>query len=244
MRSAFLALVLALGACATPPSQPSASRVAAAPATPATTYIASAHLDATKFIGPPPDGKSASQAADLAAVQAAQKLKDTPRWAQARSDDETSPFSAFASVLGPNFTNANAPKTAALFTILFADVRSLTAPAKDAFGRPRPPLVDKKLTTCVALEQTKSYPSGHSTRGWMMALLLAEMVPEKANDLLDRGRDYGDSRVVCAEHFPSDVAAGRLIGSAVVAAAKEDLAFQRDFAAAKAETRAALGLAN
>jgi len=76
----------------------------------------------------------------------------------------------------------------------------------------------------------------------MMGLLLAEMLPERANELLARGRDYGDSRVVCAEHFPSDVDAGRLVGAAVLAAAKADPRFEADFAAARSELRAALGI--
>ena len=87
-----------------------------------------------------------------------------------------------------------------------------------------------------------SYPSGHASRGWMIALVLSDMVPEKANALLARGRDYGDSRVVCAEHFPSDVEAGRMVGAAVYAAARADPQFASDFAAAKSELRAALGL--
>jgi len=227
----LLALILSL--CAT---------LAAAQPAPRASYIAAAHLDATAFLAPPPRPSGVVQAADLSVVKAAQAYKGTSRWTQAQSDNDLSPFPAFAPVLGPGFTKAAAPRTAALFDILFADVGSLTAPAKEAFGRPRPPLVDPSIQTCEPLEPTKSYPSGHATRGWLMALVLAEMAPEKANSILARGRDYGDSRVVCAEHFPTDVQAGRLVGAAVFAAAKDDPDFQRDFQAAKAELRTALGL--
>jgi hypothetical protein len=63
-------------------------------------YIGSAHLDATRFLAPPPAPGSALQAAELAVVRADQALKDTPRWRQAQSDDDASPFKAFAPVLG------------------------------------------------------------------------------------------------------------------------------------------------
>jgi len=175
-------------------------------------------------------------------VRAWQAEKDGSRWRQAQSDDNISPFTAFGSVLGPQFTPERLPKTKALFEVLFDDVKSVTAPAKVAFGRPRPPLVDKGIKTCQPLEQTASYPSGHAARGWMMALVLSEMAPERANALLARGRDYGESRVVCAEHFPSDVEAGRLVGAAVATAAERDPRFRQDFAEARAEVRAALGL--
>lgn len=237
MRALAFAALLLLSACQTPaPAPPVAAPVA--PAAPAKSYIAAAHLDASLFIGSPPAAGSLAQSADMAAVREDQALKGQPRWVQAQHDDETSVFSAFGEVLGPAFTKANAPKTAALFEVMFNDARGLTGKSKEDFGRPRPRFVDATLETCVTPEVTKSYPSGHATRGWMMALVLAEVFPEKANALLARGRDYGESRVVCAQHFPSDLTAGRLIGAAVVSAAHDNAAFRTDLDAAKAELRA------
>jgi acid phosphatase (class A) len=46
---------------------------------------------------------------------------------------------------------------------------------------------------------------------------------------------YGNDRVVLGVHFPSDVAAGRVLGQAIYAALKEKKAYQDDLAAAKAE---------
>ena len=228
--------LFALSAFAQPTPPP------ALPPPPPPGYIPSAHLDATLFLSPAPRPEGTVQAADMSVVRAAQIYKGSARWTQAQSDDDISPFTAFALVLGPTFTRAAAPRTGALFARLFPAVTSLTAPAKIAFDRPRPPTVDPSIETCKPLEITKAYPSGHAARGWLMALVLAEMVPEKANALLARGRDYGDSRVICAEHFPSDVQAGRLVGSAIFAAAKADPAFERDFRAARIELRAVLKL--
>lgn len=226
---ALLAASLAV-ACATPRAASSA---------PAATYTAMP-IDARNFLAGPPHDDDA----DLAAVKRAQAAaRGTERWAAAQHDDDSSPFSAFGPVLGAAFTAERAPKTAALFKTLFDDASKQTRPAKDAFARKRPPLVDNAIETCAPLETTPSYPSGHATRGWLMALVLAEMVPEKADAILARGRDYGDSRVVCGEHFPSDVEAGREIGAALFASAKSSPVFARDFDAARAEVRGALGLA-
>ena len=237
MRLLLVAILSTSAVCAAAQPAP-----APAPGPQAPSYIAAAHLDATLFLSPPPRPRSLAQAADLSAVKAAQAGKGGVRWRLAQADNDISAFTAFGPVLGPAFTRSAAPRTGALFDVLFADVTSLTVPSKIAFDRPRPPLVDRRLSTCAPLEVTRSYPSGHATRGWLMALVLSEMVPEKSNLLLARGRDYGDSRVVCAEHFPSDVQAGRLIGAAVFAAAKSDPAFERDFQAARLELRATLGL--
>ena len=68
-----------------------------------------------------------------------------------------------------------------------------------------------------ALAASGSYPSGHGAGGWAWALVMAELVPSRADAILQRGRDYGDSRVICGYHFPSDIEAGRVIAAAVIA---------------------------
>lgn len=87
-----------------------------------------------------------------------------------------------------------------------------------------------------------SYPSGHAAYGMACAVLLAAAVPEKRSELFARGRQYGESRLIVGAHFPSDVAAGQqaaLLGTALV---MQNASFERQFVAAQAELRSALGL--
>ena len=86
-----------------------------------------------------------------------------------------------------------------------------------------------------ALMESGSYPSGHTTLGWMWALILAEIAPERINAILSRGLAFGESRVVCNVHWESDVTAGRILGAGVVARLHADAAFRKDLEAAKAE---------
>jgi hypothetical protein len=58
-----------------------------------------------------------------------------------------------------------------------------------------------------------SYPSGHSLRGWGIALLLAQIAPERANEIFKRGWDYCNSRVIVGAHWQSDVDASRAAAS-------------------------------
>ena len=90
--------------------------------------------------------------------------------------------------------------------------------------------------------QGSSYPSGSSTVGYLTAIILADMVPEKAAALYARGRELGDDRVILGVHFPSDIEAGRLAATGLAAALMLDLAFLKEFTAAKAELRQALAL--
>ena len=67
------------------------------------------------------------------------------------------------------------------------------------------------------LSKDGSYPSGHAATGWAWALVLAELLPDNADAILQRGHAYGQSRVVCNVHWQSDVDQGRIAGAAVVA---------------------------
>ncbi|HEX9138206.1 MAG TPA: phosphatase PAP2 family protein [Steroidobacteraceae bacterium] len=87
-----------------------------------------------------------------------------------------------------------------------------------------------------------SYPSGHSTFGTVCAILLANAVPEKREELFARGREYGHSRVIVGAHYPSDVEAGRITGTVAAALLLQNPLFERDFAAARGQLRAQLSL--
>ena len=56
---------------------------------------------------------------------------------------------------------------------------------------------------------------------------------------LTLGRESGDSRVVCGVHFPTDVEAGRALGSAMVARLHAEPEFAADLKRASAELKIA-----
>ena len=87
-----------------------------------------------------------------------------------------------------------------------------------------------------SLKTTTSYPSTHSEIGWGLALLLVEIGPrEAANDILNRGSEYGRSRVIAGYNYPTDVQAGRLWASATLAHLHTMPEFQKLLQAAKDE---------
>ena len=79
------------------------------------------------------------------------------------------------------------------------------------FNEPTPvPEDEEKLRT------NSSYPSGHTTKGWAFALVLSEINPDRQDEILKRGFEYGESRVIVGFHYQSDVDAARVITSALV----------------------------
>jgi acid phosphatase (class A) len=88
------------------------------------------------------------------------------------------------------------------------------------------------------LRRDGSYPSGHSALGFGWGLILAQVVPDRAAELVARGRAYGDSRRICNVHWLSDIEEGRVVASAVVARLNAEPAFRADLDAARAEVAA------
>ena len=86
------------------------------------------------------------------------------------------------------------------------------------------------------------YPSGHSLTGYLEALALIQIVPEKRDAILARADDYAHSRVVCGVHYTSDTVASKLTAYAMMAIMMNNPRFKRELEAARIETRRALGL--
>ena len=85
------------------------------------------------------------------------------------------------------------------------------------------------------LETDCSYPSGHSAIGWGWALILSQLAPERAEEILSRGRDYARSRMVCNVHWMSDTEAGMAAGAAAFAQLQNNALFQATMTAARSE---------
>ena len=62
-----------------------------------------------------------------------------------------------------------------------------------------------------ALVESPSFPSGHTTYGFTEALLLALFVPQRYPQMIVRGAEYGNSRVVMGAHYAMDVIGGRTL---------------------------------
>jgi acid phosphatase (class A) len=77
----------------------------------------------------------------------------------------------------------------------------------------------------------------------MMAILLAQMVPERRDALFALGWEYGEARVVSGVHYPSDIEAGRILGTMLVGVMQAYRRFRADFAIARRELRAVLQIA-
>jgi acid phosphatase (class A) len=242
-----VAAVFLLAACASapaelpPPQLPQRTTQPTTPTHPTTPERNPAvQVDASVFLPPPPVANGELELAERAIVRGPWTAE---RRAQALQDNAIDPFAAFDSVFGANFTAANFPAANAVLDRAGRAAGFAGDPVKFIYRRPRPFLSDSAITTCIPnderLRASFSYPSGHAALGFGWALVLAELVPSRADAIIERGRDFTWSRVVCGVHYPSDVEAGRTVAAAAIARLHTDPDFQREFAAARAELAAA-----
>ena len=65
------------------------------------------------------------------------------------------------------------------------------------------------------LINSPSYPSGHTTYGYTGALVLALLVPERYQQMIARGAEYGNDRILMGAHYAMDVLGGRTLASTI-----------------------------
>jgi acid phosphatase (class A) len=235
-RAVWMGLLLPLAACA-PVQTPVSQRA------PASAGSVAASLQTAELLPAAPKVGTPRYEADRQVFLATRKLQDSPRWTLAQQDvDYATPklMADFSCAMGVPLDAAALPKLAALVDDTSNAADASTAPAKKANQRQRPFLIDQGATcqSTERLAKSFDYPSGHATRGWAVGLVLAELAPDRATDLLLRSRAFADSRVVCGVHNLSAVEAGAMNGAAVVAVLHASPSFQSSLADAKQELNA------
>jgi acid phosphatase (class A) len=73
--------------------------------------------------------------------------------------------------------------------------------------------------------------------GTLTGMVLAELYPSRSAEVLARGMEFGESRVVCGFHYQSDVDAGRLAAAGLMARLQGEQSFRDAMDAVRTELR-------
>jgi acid phosphatase (class A) len=208
-------------------------------------FISPELADAVTMITPPPALNSKKMSKDVAEIYAIHRAATPEEVERANFDNKHEDLFAIGSVLGSKFNKESLPATAALWADMDNDQGIVVTAAKKYFAHPRPYDLDaniKSLCGSKAGGPKNSYPSGHGTVGYVSAMVLSMMVPEKSEALHSRADEYGHNRIVCGDHYAADIPASKEAAEMIIGNMIGNARFQKEFAAAKAEVRQALGL--
>jgi len=197
----------------------------------------------TAYLPGPPDSLAIAANGDYVRWIWGKSVRDTERGTIASNDSKYGilrMIAIYSEILDINITEEGTP---AIYRLMWRSGETGSggvSAMKHAHFRKRPFLLMHETTwgqhdSEEELSVNSSYPSSHTGCGWGVALALAEMVPCLQDTILNRGFEYGISRVITGAHWQSDVDAAFLCASAAIASAHSTAEFQADMLAARNE---------
>ena len=201
-------------------------------------FLSAHQFDLQNVLPPPPAESSAQEAEELAELHRIEASRTADQEDRAKRDEADENVFAFRTVFGNDFNPDRLPTVAAFFERVRNDASVFAKAGKVAWHRRRPVSVDPTLHP-IGRGIAESYPSGHSTLGWLNGILLVAMAPEKRAEILTRAADYAHNRMVCGVHFRSDIEAGQVTGTVASLLLMQNTQFQTEFKAARLELQQA-----
>ena len=185
------------------------------------TFVQGKMPDAYDYLPPPPNEVGSDEAwlLDSALYVSSKALRDTPRGERAVEDasfEIDHYMKRISEVYGKTLTKETYPALAYVLEGAYNDTRSTISKAKKNFARPRPYVHFNDSTPVLPYKGKNaytSYPSGHSTRAWTVAMVMTMIDPAHAAGYAKMGYDMGVSRMIVGFHYYSDVEAARLAAS-------------------------------
>lgn len=198
--------------------------------------------DGRTVLPPPPAAGSLAQEADRQAFENTRALRGSQRWQLAHDDADLTPqhiIRDFSCAAGFALIPDRLPALLRLLNSLAEPLEQRVTEEKNFWHRTRP-FVGTTQEICTPDARAKltdsfAYPSGHTTWGWMTASILASALPDRASQIMQRGRVFGESRIVCGVHWKSDVQAGYINGSTMFATLQAQPWFTEQMAAVRHE---------
>ena len=208
-------------------------------------YLTASDVDFATLLPPPPPEDSPAGRRDVQTIIDLQKNMTPERMAAIQADTVQNVFQVAGPVLGPKFTKENFPTTSAFFDKVVKDAGVGVGPIKQKYKKMRPFQYSKEIQTpdnIAKASQGPTYPSGHSTTGAEVAILMGMMIPEKREALYQRGWEYGINRVTSGAAYPSDWEGAHITAELAINQMLKNPEFRADFETVRAEVRKGLGL--
>lgn len=205
--------------------------------------------DMMKFLPGPPDSTSVAFMNDVSRYYWGKEMRKNPERADQATRDAvyglTTILTEFEEAFGMKISEEETPEIYKVLLEGTATCDSICTNPKKEYMRRRPFMVFNEPTLTPedeeSLRKNGSYPSGHTLLGWSSALLMMEINPDRATEILARGYRYGENRLVVGAHWQSDTDAARLAASAAYARLHTSERFLEQMRKARADFKALMG---
>jgi acid phosphatase (class A) len=207
-------------------------------------WLDGAKLDIAHIIGLPPAQNSPEGKAEFDQVQQI-ALNRTPEREKAAIADQRQALVNFLNGMDSGYIDGTHREVRLLFREAQVELGILLKSVHRLTSRQRPFAVWAKvrIKPCPgARPEGTSFPSAHAATAALYAELLKAAAPDLSDKLEERVKSYGESRLICGFHYPSDLVAGDKVGRAVAKALLADRAFKVRFDETIPEIRVAFGV--
>lgn len=182
--------------------------------------------DAKKFLPGPPEETSVEYLKDYSQYVWGKSQRTSADWQQQASGDmnyQLSTFiNAFSPLVGLPISKSNTPNIHLVLDYIMTYGQNTIDAAKNAYTFSLRPYAKFKENSLVPIYESEyadisTYPSSYSFMGWLMALTLIEICPDKQDPILARGYSFGTSSIIAGYNWDSDAISGRLLACAMTA---------------------------
>ena len=194
------------------------------------------------IINPPVTTSDYRYEGDLARYYYAKSLRTTIQGTQATQDVNgysDNMTKIFGEVLRIEASEETTPEIYKLMEMVRPRSVYEVGYVKMAYFRNRP-FVELGEPTSVPEEEDNyryesSFPSGHSSFAWCVALALTEAVPERGRQIMRRAYEFGYNRQITGFHWATDIEAARLLACGLIARMHAEEDFRNQIQLARAD---------
>ena len=209
--------------------------------------------DAKKFLPGPPEETSVEYLKDYSQYVWGKSQRTSADWQQQALGDmnyQLSTFiNAFSPLVGLPISKSNTPNIHLVLDYIMTYGQNTIDAAKNAYTFSLRPYAKFKENSLVPIYESEyadisTYPSSYSFMGWLMALTLIEICPDKQDPILARGYSFGTSSIIAGYNWDSDAISGRLLACAMTAILHNHSNFNVMIKAARQEYEKKTGIKN
>ena len=140
-----------------------------------------------------------------------------------------------AQFVDASLTRKRNPKTYYLLERASVTVWAANTSIKKYWLERRPFQVDSRIWLLIPGSKSSSYPSSHTSKSYVWAMVLGEIFPQKKDQFLQRAQEIAQHRILVGLHFQRDIEGGKQLAKLVFEALQRDEIFLADLKKAKAE---------